>query len=282
MKNTFEGQIDQDLLLVDAYKKALACEIEDGPINMEDFSNLYKDVTTDLAYVVEMDRKFEESRTRDTEAEAMLRKMAKIFEIIINEQIELSDWLGGSAMTKRVSKYDDYKNGVDTVVEFDDDDGFSHLALAIDITSSHELTRKFGRIKKEIDEGILTKIKYFVSDGLSFKGEKGNIPRVVIGADRKSIIDLMEKWMEEDKKALVEHVIQAIIIEEIITQLRVFVVYARSVGQLKAADVYQRTLNILIKIKLEKNLSEEILFNAGEDQVFSAIRSNLYDFKRQH
>jgi hypothetical protein len=279
MKNSFEGQIDHDLLLGDAYKKALETEGEVGQINMKDFFGLYKDVTSDLAYVAEMDRRFRESEARDTESESMLRKMAKVFEVIINEQIELSNWLGDSAMTQKVSKYDDYKHGVDTVVEFDDEDGFSHLALAIDVTSSHELARKFDRIKKEIDQGVLTRIKYFVSEGLSFKGEKGNIPRVVIGADRKLILDLMEKWMEGDKTALALHVVQALLIEEIITQLETFTTYARSIGQNKAADVYQRTLGILMRIKTDKNLSEDMLFKAGEDQVFSAIQNNLYYFR---
>jgi hypothetical protein len=278
MNNSFEGQIDYDFLLKDAYKKALETEEEYGQINMEDF-DFYKDVPADLAYVAEMDRRFEESEARDTEFESVLRKMAKIFEVIINEQIELSDWLGGSAMTQKASEYDDYKNGVDTVVEFDEEEGFSHLALAIDVTSSHELARKFDRIKKEIDQGVLTKIKYFVSEGLSFKGEKGNIPRVVIGADRKTITDLMGKWIDEDKEALAKHVVQAILIEEIIAQLEVFASYAQSVGQEKAADVYKRTLGILMRIKTEKNLSEDMLYRAGEDQVFSAIQSNLYNFR---
>jgi hypothetical protein len=274
MKNTFESA-EQDVLLEDAYQKAVALE---DPVDMESFANLYKDVEVDLAYVADMDRKFREGEMRETSVDAMFRKMAKVFEVIVAEQMELSNWLGETAMTEQASKYDDYKNGVDTVVEFDEPEGASHLALAIDVTSSHELRRKFERIKREIDDGVLTKVKYFVSENLGFRDEKANIPRVVIGADRKTILDLVERWLDKDNKALAEHVVQAIVLEEMITQLEAFLIYAKSKCKDKAVEVYQRTLDILNKIREEKNLSEDMIYNAREDHVFGAIRDNLVSF----
>jgi hypothetical protein len=275
MKNVFESQrAENELLLDDAYSRALRL---DDPVDMADFSDLYKDVNVDLAYVEDMDRKFAESLRRETEVNAMFRKMAKVFEVIVSEQMEMSNWLGESAMTEQASKYDDYKNGVDTVVEFDEPDGASHLALAIDVTSSHELTRKFTRIKDEIDSGVLTKVKYFVSENLGIRGEKGNIPRVVIGADRKTIMDLVGRWMDKDNEALAEHVVQAIVIEEIIEQLEAYIKYAKKISKDKVASIYQRTLEILQRIKEEKKLSEDMIYSAREDQVLQAIQANLLD-----
>ncbi len=276
MSNPFESHLEDDILLTDAFKKAQ--ELED-PVKMQDFTN-NRDLEHDLQYVADMELKFKESEARDTQVEAMLRKMAKVFEMIVYEQIELSNWLGESAMTQQASKYDDYRNGVDSIVELDVDEGVTHLALAIDVTSSHELQRKFDRIKDEIDRGILTNVKYFVSEALGFKGEKRNIPRVVIGADRKTIIDLVEKWMEEDKDALEMHVVQAIVVEEIIAQLEAFKQYAESIGRPDVAKVYERTLAILAKIKLDKDLPEQMIDDAHDDQVLAAINNNLLGFKQ--
>jgi len=280
MKNIFEPvnrHSENELMLEDAYRKALKL---DDPVNMSDFSDLYRDVDTDVARVEEIERRFKAAETRESEVDAAFRKMAKVFEVIVSEQMEMSNWLGETAMTKQSSKYDDYINGVDTIVEFDETDGATHLALAVDVTSGHELTRKFDRIKKEIEDGILTKIKYFVSESQGIRGEKANIPRVVIGADRKVIMDLVEKWLEKDQSALAEHVVQAIVIEEIIAQLETFIQYAKSIGQEKVAEVYQRTLGILNRIKTEKELPEGMIADAYDDEVFGAINSGLQRFMK--
>lgn len=265
---------DLDLNLSEALKKAQRVLAE--PIDMDQFSD-YKDVGVDKQYVAEMEKKFTNDEARDTETEALFRKMAKVLEAIIFEQIEQSNWLGDTATTIQASRYDDIKHGVDTIVEFEEEDGrnASHLALAIDVTTSNELRRKFDRILGEIKSGTLTEIKYFLSESMGIRGRKFNVPRVVIGADKKTLFDLMDKWLEKDNKALAEHVIQAVIIEEILEQLKAFRIAAEHAKQDGVIAVYDKTIKIVENIKDEKNLSEDILLQADEDKVLQAIRDNL-------
>jgi len=282
MKNQFENQIDKEMLLDEAFEKATKKE---DPIEMKDFSAVYKDVEGDLAYVETMEAKFRDSQKVESETDAMFRKMAKVFEVIISEQIELSNWLDESALTSQASKYDDIKNGVDTIVEFDEENGPSHLALAIDVASGHELNRKFERIKKEISNGVLTEIKYFPPEGIK------HIPRVVIGANRNTISDLIDKWVSKDSKDIEEarearkglegHIMQVIIIEEIISQLEAFIEFAESIGRPEIVKIYQKTLSILNKIKAGKNISEDTLFESREDKIYIEINNVLQYFKKQ-
>ena len=279
MKETFEMQrIESELLITDSYKKA--AEIY-KPIDMDDFVGTYGNskIQEDKTRVEELRTVFKKSHENDTPEMKNIHRIAKIFEMIFFDQAGTSKWLGENAKTLQVSKYDDLENGVDSVVEFTPDGGYSILALAVDITSSHELGRKFDRIKKEIDAEKLTELTYFKSVAFNFIGRKLNIPRVVIGADRKVLFDLMEKWLDKDKKALAEHIIQVIIIEEIIEQLEVFIKYAELKGKKNIANIYKDTLSFLMKIKKESKIPDEILYNAREDHVFEAIRRCFSDFQ---
>jgi hypothetical protein len=279
MKETLETQkINADLLILDAYRKAGDLY---KPVDMDKFKGTYGDqkIEADKARVEELRAIFKESHKDDSEEIKNIHRIAKTFEMIFFDQAGDSKWLGENAKTLQVSKYDDLENGVDSVVEFTPEGSYSILALAIDITSSHELTRKFDRIKKEIDNGKLTELSYFKSEAFNFMGRKFNIPRVIIGADRKVLFDLMEKWLDKDKTALAEHVIQAIIIEEIIDQLEVFVRYAESKGKQNIVDIYKDTLSILMRIKKSSKIPEDLLYEAREDHVFAAITECLSTFK---
>lgn len=279
MKETYEmKKIENDVLVFDAYKKAASIY---KPTNMDEFASTYGEskILGDKARVKELDDLFLNEHRNNSEEMKQIHRIAKTFEIIFFDQAGVSNWLGENAKTLQVSKYDDLVNGVDSVVEFTPNGSYSILALAVDITSSHELGRKFDRIKKEIDNEKLTELTYFKSEAFNFIGRKFNIPRVVIGADRKVLIDLMEKWLDKDKKGLAEHVIRVIIIEEITEQLEVFINYAESTGKQKIADIYKNTLSVLTRIKEESHIPEDLLYNAREDHVFEAIRRCFSDFQ---
>jgi hypothetical protein len=89
----------------------------------------------------------------------------------------------------------------------------------------------------------------------------------------------MEKWLDKDKTALAEHVIQAIIIEEMIDQLEVFIRYAESKGKQNIVDIYKDTLSILMRIKKSSKIPEDLLYEAREDHVFLAIQECLSTFR---
>lgn len=126
-------------------------------IKMEKFSDLYGEgVNKDKARIEEKKKNFSETYGA---------KRGKIAEAILSEQMELSNWLGQEALTIIPSEFDDSINGVDVAVEFEREEGFKHLALGLDMTSSaKEIRRKLFEARKHIVEGDLTQMKYFLSE----------------------------------------------------------------------------------------------------------------------
>ena len=279
MKESLEmKKIERETLIMDAYRKAALIF---KPVDMNEFVSTYgaSKIEEDKATVEELRAVFRKDHENDDEDTKNIHRIAKIFEMIFFDQAGDSKWLGKDVKTAQVSRFDDLKNGVDSVVEFTPDGNYSVLALAVDITSSHELNRKFNRIKNEIDAGILPELAYFKSKAFNFMGRKFNIPRVVIGADKRTLFDLMEKWLEKDKTALAEHIIQVIIMEEIIEQLEVFIKYAESKGKQDISNIYKETLSLLLKIKGNSKIPDDQLYNAREDHVFGAIRECFSNFQ---
>lgn len=253
---------------------------ENPPLNPENFRDLYGDenVNRDTEYVDRMEKKFRESISFESEQG---RKIARALEVIIAEQIELSDWLGPDAVTIVSSRFDDIVNGVDLVAEFQNKEErkASHMALAVDVTSGDDLSGKIERIKKEILRGELARVKYFESEFLGLRGELRDIPRVVVGIEQRTMGHLGELWLANDTKALAMHEAQKAILQEIRAELGAFAAYARQAERLagpdrqerskKVVEVYERALQTVEKILLgKKEISLEAL---AEDSVFRSI-----------
>jgi hypothetical protein len=246
-------------------------------IKIEDFKDLYgeKNIENDRLYVEGMEKKFKEDLTPEKKK---LNQLAAVFEAIIYEHGELSDWFGPSAFMIKPSRYDDIKNGVDEVVEFQIDEySASHLALAIDVTFSHEMQNKFERIKKENDTGKLTKVKYFNSDHLNIRGELSRVPRVVVGAEARTVKELGELWMEEKNKELGKHSIQFQILKEILMQAKVFSRYANQKGKSEIAGIYDKMAIIVEQIYKDK-LKEQNNTTVDFDDVFYSMERELDNF----
>ena len=158
-----------------AFRKAEE-KVNKDRIDVGSFRDLYgsADIEADKRRV--MDVRAGIARENDPQR-MLLRKYATIFEWIINDGIELDEYFGENAFTKKTSEYDDLVNKVDIIVEFhDQEEGrqASYLAVGVDGTfsSSQETqAKKFLEIKREIDRGELGRIKYFVSDYVGFRGE---------------------------------------------------------------------------------------------------------------
>jgi len=235
-----------------AYPKALEV-IKSDEINPEDFKNCkgYKDgaIKMDLDFVARQEDRFSK---RELPEQEKARKLAIIFEAIIHEQAELSDWLGQDVITKKASRYDDYNNGIDTIAEFAHPKG--NLVLAIDVTTANP-TKKLEGIKNDIDKGTLSHIKYFESSDEKFKGHfRGIAPKVIVGAEHRAVLRLASMWLKNEKKELGAHYMQLQILDEIVAQLDVFMRYADKIGQKNLGNIYEKQRDLIVAIRESKNL----------------------------
>lgn len=130
-----------------------------------------------------------------------LKKISDVFETILAEQIELNEGFGQDALIIQTSEYDDLINGIDAIIEFDLEEGVSHLALGVDITfgiiSGTKLQQKFESIRGDLNLGKLAKVRYFESEHGIAKGELSELPKVVIGVDRETVNELAKAWLTQ-------------------------------------------------------------------------------------
>ena len=221
---TPEYKTDEEVLEA-AYQKALATETD--KIQMEDFVKLYGEekVAEHQKKVREMRAEFDlQDLQSDTVIEA--RKFGKILEAILIEQIELNEWFGAGVNTQQTTDYDDYCNGIDFLSEFRKEGMRNFLGFAVDATHGVAVIRnKLAKIRKELDQGELGQVHYFQSSDTSIMGSQRFIPKIVLALDKKHVLEVAKLWVTGQKKALSEHPIRHIFIQEIFTQLRAQLVY---------------------------------------------------------
>lgn len=245
-------------------------------IDPTDFTELYgtANVEADLAYVKDMEALFKREQTTQ---EKNLQRISNAFETILFDRIELDDWFGPKTMTLASSRYDDIKNGIDVIAEIGEEDSnaVSHLGLAVDITYSTHLEKKFDRIRQEILSRKLSTIKYFQSSEQSFMGQLSNVPRVVIGVQKEAIGELMQLTLGKKRKELAAHPVQHQILSEIRLQLHTFTEFAQ---KQKAGNVIVQRLEHaadLIDGIIEDKAQGKKSNDFKKDRVYQEIASQL-------
>lgn len=272
-----ESMAIENVSVDEAYRKAQKT-LGRSEIDIEDFVGIGEfSVDKDREYVEKMEAKFAERIDPGMEHTG---KLAVVFEAIFNDHAELSNWLGPSVFMIKTSRFDDIKNGVDSVAEFQEGEGpASHLALAIDVTtSSYTVREKLEKIKREIECGKLTEVKYFKSEHEKTRGSLSKIPRVIVGADAETIKNLSNLWLSGDNKALASHSVQFQVLEEILLQLRAFSSYAMEVNQPEIAGTYNGMYKIVDSIYEEKVSSVDD--TEERDSAFYAIKKHVGNFSK--
>lgn len=267
---------------IDRMHRALCEQEETGAVDPNQFRDLFGNgnVEDDLRYVEEKEEQFKKGR--DIEMEEA-RKLAEIFETIFCEQAELSDWLGPNAFTVKASRYDDIKNGVDVVAEFQGDETSAPpLTLAIDVMVGQGWERKLQGekgiknkkgIKDNIKEGKLTWVKYFVSEATDEKKVLREIPKIIIGVGAETVEALAGLWLDGKKKALGKHPIQFQILEEIALQLEAFKQYAEKIRRIGVAKIYEHMSKIIQDIRIKKLSS--MADSGWRDKSFIELKKSL-------
>ena len=265
----------EEAFSVEQMAKKAKASLKREEICLDDFEGIYtkEKIEADKKYVEEKEKVFDRD---DTENEKEMKKLATIFEVVVYKHGELSEWFGHGALTIKTSEYDDIKNGVDLMVEFEEK---GHLALAIDVTFSNDTEKKFERIQKEIEKGKLTEVEYFKSESEEYPHSLQKVPRVVIGAEKKTVMELGELWVENEKEKLGKHSIQFQMLDQIIEQAEVFAEYARKCKKEDVVGQYENIRKILGDVLKEKNKNPDLEDSFERDNVHYSIIEKAKSFK---
>lgn len=250
-------------------------------ISMEPFTKLYGEaaVTADKAEVQRLEKLYEEE---DTPQQRRGRAYTTIFEGLWHDQAG-KGWLGPEATAFRPTRFDDIKNGVDSIVEFrKSNNEASHLAFAIDVTYSTDIgvKKKVERIGWEIRHGRMAEVKYFNSEALGFMGLLKNVPRVVIGVEKRHIDRMAQLWIDGKDQELAEDPVQVVVLEQIKMQLAAYRALAERKNQKQLIPFYDRmaaTVETLLsqKADLRQKKAKEISDLQNGDRVNLALKHYL-------
>lgn len=278
-----EAYFERESVLDRAYERAQRV-LRDSEINPRTFNGLYpkETIERDIRTVERLERQFESDATPEEKED---QKLAYIFEAIFHDGLAKGDWFGEGVHAIKPSRFDDIVNKVDSVVEFQeglsverDGKSASYLALAMDVTFGARVEEKLRRIKNvEIGEGQSTSIKYFESQYLGGQLELAGVPRVVVGADRRAVKQLIDVWISDDEKALVEHPLHKMVLEEIRMQLEVFETYSHAGGHDTESAVYHE-MRILIDDIVRRKKAKADIPRFRQDKVFEGIFQFLRNF----
>lgn len=244
----------------------------DYTIQETEFSSVYTQETIerDVALTKRLKASFNNGLT---ETERNTKKVAEVLEGLVLMNSELSNWLG-NATTLKSSEYDDYVNGVDMISEWKSPEGPQVLALAVDVTfGSHAVAKKIARIKSELCSGKLGNIKYFRTDDGAPKPEQTNVPRIVIGVSQDVVDELAGLWLLKDNKALANHPVQKLFLQQMSLQLSSMKKYAETYGHEACAVECDKAHKIIRRI-LDNKVSIR-LGDLNNDSVAIALKAEI-------
>lgn len=240
-----EKEFESDQVILDAaYKKAM--DTETDQIQMADFADVYGEDQI-KAHQIEVDRlkHLFDQQANDPELKEGIQ-LGKILEAIVIEQIELNEWMGPNATTQQTCEYDDFRNGIDFVTEFNEEGATRHMGFAIDATygKSQTIQKKFEKIRAQLDKGQLGEVMYFQTGDQGMQGRKRFIPRIVLAIDKQNLVDIARLWVQGKQTELSQHPIKETIIQEVLDQLQAQLNYANALEQ-KGKDGATKLVSVL-------------------------------------
>lgn len=244
----------------------------DYAIQEGEFSSVYAQETIERD--VALTKRLRASFSRDSsEADRNTKKVAEVLEGLVLMNSELNNWLG-NATTLKSSEYDDYVNGVDMISEWKSPEGPQVLALAVDVTfGSQAVAKKIARIKSEMQAGKLGSIKYFRTDDGVPQPAQPNVPRIVIGVSQDVVDELAGLWLLKDNKALANHPIQKLFLQQMSLQLSHMKRYAQAHGHETCAVECDKAHKIVRRIL--ENKESIRLGDLNTDSVAVALKAEV-------
>jgi len=100
---------------------------------------------------------------------------------------------------------------------------------------------------------------------------RGIVPKVIVGAERRTVLRPASLWLKNEKKELGAHFVQLQVLDEIVAQLDVFMRYAHKIGKADLCDIYERQRDVILAVRKSKDL----LYKKPEAQSY-AFSDGLY------
>ena len=233
--------------------------IDSQSIKIEDFGDLYdeqviEDDQKEVQRLKEVFAKNDQSVLPNGVTMGQMRQLSEITEAYLLRGINESNWIPHCKGIK-TSEYDDYKNGVDMVLEYERADRPArHIGLGVDVTFSSSIERKLSQIKKEIDAGTLSTIKYFNSHNSHIHDRLIQVPRAVVGFDINSIKRLAKSRRIHGELPQ-EDTLRFVTLHQLDMQMETFTDYAKKISS-PSKDVLDRThhfIGLLKRFVIENN-----------------------------
>lgn len=262
-------------------------------IELEEFQGVYseEEIQRDRIEVENKKAQFEESlqgvSVEGKERIKRSKERSEALEVVIGDQAELNNWFGENAMVSRTTEYDDIKNGVDAVLEYDvEGREDKRLALGIDAsmrTDIESVRKKIDRnIVKLLDKERPAQVKYFKSQVSDYKGVITGIVPIVIGMEGKNSDSLFalfsqtrrlerskknQELLDQKRKDLEFHPAQRIFLEQISIQLTMYKTLLE--GKVEYKEVLDQVNEMQSIIEEVRQGKEEISLDDFEDDAVS-------------
>jgi len=197
-----------------------------------DFTDVYssEEIDKDLRHLSKLEVKMDKGELVEKN-----KKRGEAFEIVLADQV---DWMGSEALSTLSSRYDDVVNGVDVVVEFEEE----KLAFAVDASINCDPAKIKEKVEKSLGKVMQggCKVKYFQSQKDNYKGSLEGLIPVVVGLEKENADELLrtfsrlkrlEKEKKEDMKStrnelrekLYETPLQGVFLRQIKVQLQMYI-----------------------------------------------------------
>ena len=225
-------------------------------------------------------KEFTEQKKRLSPHQRERMKIAEFVEVSIPEAIKNLGWLGEKVKVIRPSKWDDYKRGIDNVIQMlpeevvEDEKDLKCIGFSIDFTISEKSTiDKAFEVSLAIARGKVPSMQYFSTSIKTKDGEKDikirdfKIPRIIMSCPdeilNKSKNDLLNYEKNPDDEKSVEKAKDSALryhfIRETLSQLEFFANLSDEVKNEAAGKIYRDSLEQFTKIIDEQGIDDEMI-----------------------
>jgi len=189
----FNQAIQQESTIMEAGQslEAMFDEAEKNRISIESFkgSGVFPDriIDADMAHVLKLQESYRRIADKQTPQERAIHEEAKTIEKMLPHTIREAGWLG-EVDTILASVYDDYVNGVDTIIQIRKP-GAGTFGMEMDLTSSrNEMMEKIKEATQRLRTRGPSVVKYYDSPTTGKVGSV-QLPRIIFGDSRNIMTD---------------------------------------------------------------------------------------------